>query len=288
MAARGEQRSCLTHDGLQLPYRVRGEGPVVLFANGLAADQSAWERLADSLADHCTCVFWDYRGLTPGPAAAASPETHAADALSILDAEGAERASVIGWSMGAQVGLELLRRAPARVASLVSINGAGRTAWGSRPEASLLSRGLARVLPLSDRFPVVTGMLGRWLASPEARTWATRIGLLDGSAGAPTLEEAMRSLASVDAQRYVSTLRQLVAHDATDILGAVRVPSLFIAGDRDPFCSRRAVERCVNRVADAEYLVLPGGTHFVLLERPDHISLRVTKFLDEHGVGAAG
>ena len=37
----------------------------------------------------------------------------------------------------------------------------------------------------------------------------------------------------------------------------------------------------MNRLPQAEYLALPGGTHFVLLERADHIGLRVLKFLDE-------
>lgn len=288
MAARAEERSCRAPDGLQLPYRVRGTGPVVLFANGLAADQSAWAGLAESLADQYRCVFWDYRGMQPGPAAPAAPETHAADALAILDAEGADTAGIVGWSMGTQVALELLRLAPSRVSAVVSINGAGRTAWGSRREASIISRGLARVLPWTERFPLLTGLLGKWLASPEVRTWATRVGLLDGGAGAHSLDEVMGSMSSVDTQRYLATLRLLVAHDASDMLDAVRVPTLFIAGDRDPFCSRHAVERCVNRVAGAEYLALPGGSHFVLLERPNHVSLRVVKFFDEHRMVSEG
>ena len=287
MSTRGEDLECRTHDGLRLPYRVTGSGPVLLMANGLAAGSTVWNDLAGRLADRYRCITWDYRGMRAGPAAAADPRTHAADAQSILNTEGVDSATIVGWSMGTQVALELLRVDPARVAALVFINGAGRTAWGSRPEASIVSRGLARALPWTDRARWATGLIGQWLVSPEARSWASRVGLLDGIA-AGALDDALGSMEAIDVDRYIATLRLLVEHDATDMLDAVRVPALFIAGDRDPFCSRHAVERCVNRIADAEYLVLPGGTHFVLLERPDHVSLRVAKFLEEHDIGLPG
>ena len=65
----------------------------------------------------------------------------------------------------------------------------------------------------------------------------------------------------------------------------IDVPTLVIAGDRDPFSSRAAMERVVAAVPSAEYLVLPGATHFAPIECAEHLALRIEKFLGEHGYG---
>lgn len=286
MVLRAEEHVCRTEDGLSLTYRAAGEGPVVMLATGLGADASVWAPLVSHLSDRYRCVFWDYRGLHEGPAEPAAPDVHARDALAILDAEGVQQVAFVGWSMGAQVALELVRLAPARVAALVFINGASRTAWGHRPEAGLVARMLPRALALGERMPLAALGLGYWVASPEARSWAVRVGWLDARADQQALEAATRSLRALTASRFLPTLRMLVEHDATDVLSQLTIPILFIAGDRDPLCSRRTVERWVMQLPAAEYLPLPGGTHFVLLERSDHVALRVSKFLEERFPGA--
>ena len=54
---------------------------------------------------------------------------HAQDALHLLKEEGADRAAIVGWSMGVQVGLEVFRAAPERVASLAMLNGVAGRPW---------------------------------------------------------------------------------------------------------------------------------------------------------------
>lgn len=281
MVLRAEEHVCRTPDGLVLTYRAAGAGPLVVLATGLGGDASVWAPLVAHLGDRYRCVFWDYRGLHGGPAEPASPAVHASDALAIIHAEGASNAAVVGWSMGAQVALEMVRARPDAVTSLVCINGAARTAWGSRREAGVVARLLPRALAFGERVPLAALGLGYWVGSPEARSWAVRVGWLDARADKQVLEGATRSLRALTAERFLPTLRMLAEHDASDVMGSLTKPVLFIAGDRDPFCSRRAVERWVSALSDAEYLALPGGTHFVLLERSDHICLRIAKFLDE-------
>jgi pimeloyl-ACP methyl ester carboxylesterase len=58
---------------------------------------------------------------------ALSVPDHAKDGLALLDHLGIERAHVLGWSMGVQVGLELALTAPERVLSLSLMGGAAAT-----------------------------------------------------------------------------------------------------------------------------------------------------------------
>ena len=72
-------------------------------------------------------------------------------------------------------------------------------------------------------------------------------------------------------------------HDASDVLSEIDVPTLVIGGDRDPFTSRSALERLVNGIRGAEYLLLPGAGHFALLDHAQHVNLRIDKLLSERG-----
>src|SRR5690348_14354943 len=81
-------------DRRELAYYAIGSGPALLFANGLGASWRGFHNQLLHLASRYRCLVWDYRGLfgERGHAdGACAVEEHAADALAILDSEGAER-----------------------------------------------------------------------------------------------------------------------------------------------------------------------------------------------------
>ena len=66
-------------------------------------------------------------------------------------------------------------------------------------------------------------------------------------------------------------------------LPEVDVPTLVVVGDRDLFTPRKAAEKIVRKVPGAELMVVPGGTHYVAVEYPELINLRLEKFFLERG-----
>jgi pimeloyl-ACP methyl ester carboxylesterase len=82
---------------------------------------------------------------------------------------------------------------------------------------------------------------------------------------------------------YVHTLEQIGEHDAHDVLPSIRVPLLMVAGGRDLMTPRAAAERIVRDVPGAELMVVPGGTHYLAVEYPELLNLRVERFLRERG-----
>jgi pimeloyl-ACP methyl ester carboxylesterase len=280
-------------DGTWVEYEVLGRGMPVLLANGLAGPRDVWTDLVRQQHDRYRFITWNYRGLQLDDAngaqlSARSVAEHARDAVSVLDAEEIARCCIVGWSMGVPTALELFSLAPNRVSSLVFLSGGARVTWSEVPAAPALGRFVLRVLRLLRGTPkLVSDALRRSLQAPEAFTWARRVGLIGDQVSADEFTAITSGLSQMNVAVYADTLAQLARYDARDVLPRVDVPTLVIAGDRDLFTSRREVERLVSEIRGAEYLPLPGATHYALLDEAERVNLRIEKFWNEHGYRAA-
>lgn len=279
-----EPRRWLASDGTELHGFSHGQGPIILLVNGLGPSWQVWNRQLAHFGDRYRLIGWEYRGLyrDEAPAHVGDPGRHAEDAFEVLEQEGVDRAAVVAWSFGVPVALELFRRAPQRFASLVFLNGAANVQWAA-PSAGLrrLYPGLLRVGVRASGVLPVTG--SSWLASPEAFAWGRRLGLLGGELDQETYARVAERLTELDVRRYLESLRVFSSHDASDVLARVDVPALVIGSDRDPLVSRAGVERLVQGIAGAQYLQIPGATHFVMLDHAQHVNLRIEKFFGETG-----
>ncbi|MGD8860013.1 MAG: alpha/beta hydrolase [Myxococcales bacterium] len=275
----------------EVAYQAVGQGPPVLFLGGLGASWRAFHQQIVHLSGRYRCLAWDYRGIyrdrqMPGRVVPGIDE-HARDALAILDAEGAERAALVGWSLGVQVALSLFDRAPHRVSMMVLISGGARAPWGETPGAGPIRRLYPGLFSVLGRAPgAVATLLRAGASSPETLAWARRLGLLSGDIDQDLFAEVARNLGRLDVEAVLKTLDAMARRDYSPVLSRVDVPVLVIGGDRDPFTSRASLEQVVHGVAGAEYLLLPGASHYALLDRAEHVNLRIEKFFGERGYTA--
>ena len=287
-----ESKRAPTGDGTWLEYEVLGRGMPVLLANGLAGPRDVWTDLVRQQKDRYRFITWTYRGLSReevnGHVCAHSVPEHARDAHAVLEAEEIARCCVVGWSMGVQTALELFSIAPDRVSSLVLLSGGARVTWADGRAGPVVARMVARALRVVRASPrLIAQSLQRGLQSPEAFTWARRLGLIGEQVSADEFTHLASGVLSLHVGSYVDTLQQLALYDGREVLPRVDVPTLVIAGDRDLFTSRREVERLVTEIRGAEYLPLPGATHYALLDEAERVNLRIEKFWNEHGYRAA-
>ena len=285
-----ERRRAPAGDGTWVEYEVLGRGMPVLLANGLAGPRDVWTDLVRQHSDRYRFVTWDYRGLRRIDAdganafSARSVADHARDASAVLDAESITRCCIVGWSMGVQTALELFSHTPNRVSSLILLSGGARVTWADNRALPALGRFATRVFRLLHGTPrLLSEGLRRGLQSPEAYTWARRLGLIGEQVSADEFTIITAAVSHYDAAAFIDTLQQLAHYDARGVLPRVDVPTLVIAGDRDLFTSRREIERLVNEIRGAEYLPLPGATHYALLDEAERVILRIEKFWNEHG-----
>lgn len=283
-----EEQRVSSFDGTDLAYHVVGDGPPILLANGLGGSWKAWTHQIAYFQDRHRFVSWDYRGLyrssAPPAREALRVEDHARDALCVMDDAGIEQTAIFGWSMGVQVALEVFRRAPDRVKLLVLINGVAGRPWQTAFNVPQLGAMIPTILGAIRMIPgVAQSVTERVVQWPETVTWAKRVGLAGQTLDEDIFAQLAGSFAQLDMDLYVHMLELLGEHDARDCLDELDVPVLVISGDRDLFTPRRAAEDMVHRVRGAELLVVPGGTHYVAVEYPELVNLRVEKFFRERG-----
>jgi pimeloyl-ACP methyl ester carboxylesterase len=289
---RVEERRAASFDGTDLAYHVVGEGPPVLLANGLGGSWRAWKHQIAYLSDRYRFISWDYRGLyRSGPPVDRDRlriEDQVRDALAILEVEKIEQTAIFGWSMGVQLSLELFRVAPERLRMMVLINGVAGRPYQSVLGLPLMQRVIPSMLRSARRVPsLVSGLTRTVVRWPETVTWAKRLGLASGTLDEELWAELAGSFEDLDMDLYVHMLELLGEHDAWDVLPEVDIPTLVIAGDRDVMTPRAAAEAMVRRIQGAELMVVPGGTHYVAVEYPELVNLRVEKFFRERGYVSA-
>ena len=115
----------LTVPGAKLYYEVRGSGPVLLMMPGGPADATTFRAIEDRLAERYTVVTYDPRGLSHSTPLDPRDdprmvEVFADDVHHLLAAMGDGRADVFASSGGAVIALELVRRHPEQVRTVVA------------------------------------------------------------------------------------------------------------------------------------------------------------------------
>jgi pimeloyl-ACP methyl ester carboxylesterase len=120
----------LTSGRVRVSRSGESTAPWVILLHGLSAHLHSFDYLAASLANkNLQLVAVDLRGRGQSeisPAGSYGMEAHARDVLEIADMLGAKQFDLIGWSMGALIGIVVANLAPQRVKKLVLIDHAGK------------------------------------------------------------------------------------------------------------------------------------------------------------------
>lgn len=287
-----EERRFVSFDGTEIAYQAVGQGRPILLCNGLGGSWEAWTHQIQYFRDRYRLLSWDYRGLY-GSSLPKDPEAlritdHARDALHLLREEGADRAAIVGWSMGVQVGLEMFRVAPERVASVVMLNGVAGRPWDYVFNLNLVGRLLPPFLRGLRSMPrTIEAAVRQATRLPDPGEWAKRIGLAARTLDEQVVAELVLKFRTLDMDTFIHLLERMGEHDGWDLLPLIDVPTLIIAGSRDVFTPRSAAERMARRTRGSEIMVIPGATHYAALEYPEMVNLRLEKFLRERGYEAA-
>jgi len=278
------QRHVVTRDGTRIGYQLVGEGPAIVFANGLGGRYMAFTYLYDALAGYRT-ICWDYRGLYTSDAAsdptANTVAHHAHDLIAILDHEGINEFVLVGWSMGVQVGFEAIRLYPERVRGMLAINGtwgrAFRTVMGSR----LVGRTIPMLLRLVRAQTALVGRATKRIAGSDALISAMkRVGLVSQTIDIEVFRQVAAGFQTIDWHIYSDLLTRLDEHDAEEVLARITVPVCIITGDRDLMTPPSTAEHMHRTIPGSRMVVIEGGTHYTPVEYPAILIDELGRLLD--------
>lgn len=260
-------------------WRNHGDGTPVVICNGLGTPPAAWPTVI-KLDSGFRVTTWYYRG-TAGGDRPADPtritiQDHVGDALALMDHEGIERAVLACWSLGVNIGFELARQHPDRVAGILAVAGL--------PGGTFASIGGPLRIPrrLRHRVGTVAAHVGRaagpalsWTSRhiPANRMTATLIshsGILLPAARPERLVPALREFREHDFRWYFTLALAGAKHPPMD-LAFITEPVTLVAGRYDVITSVQDMVDAASRIPHAILHVLPGS-HFLPLEYPDELA----------------
>jgi pimeloyl-ACP methyl ester carboxylesterase len=250
--------------GLEIAYERAGAGPPLVFVHGAASDSRLWGPQLEGLAGEFTVIAWDE------PGAGRSSDVPLdftladyADCLAgLIEAVDLGPAHVAGLSWGGTVALELYRRRPDVVRTLVL---AGTYAgWtGSLPEAEVRAR-------VED--------LREMLAAGQESFDPTLPGLFAGEPPADFVSLLETMAADVRPESMKTALTLMAETDQRDLLPRVTVPTLLIWGEFDGRSPLGVAHQFRDAIAGAKLVVLPGAGHVSNLEQPDAFNDAIRDF----------
>jgi 3-oxoadipate enol-lactonase len=256
-------------DGFSIAYDVYGkrDGEPLLLIQGLGADSRGWALQRMALGRRFRCYAVDNRGVG-GSAGAPHPlslEQMADDAVGVLDAEGVDRAHVMGASMGGAIAQIVGVRHHDRVRSLVLACTACRNHEWRRELLAEWADAVER-----GGMGALSGEGLRWLVGPRLhRRFGTWINL------------TARILLQASPENFVAQVRAIldVPDDLRFELALVDAPTLIITGTQDLLTPLGDAEELQELIAGSELVELRGAGHSLMVEAPSAYNRAVLEFL---------
>jgi len=247
-------------NGAALYYDERGSGPPLLLVHGTGSYADVWSPVLDRLARTYRVIAYDRRGFARSSAAPRGGlADQARDAAELLDALGASPATVVGWSGGGVIALDLAASYPDRVASLVLAEPAVHfLTHPTRAQLGMSARlGFQRSVRRDPAAAVLTSY--RW-----AGGYKTGGNAFDG------FPDAWREQMLAHAPATLREMDQLVRpYPSRKAIRSIACPVTVIEGELSDPAFVKADAFVMDLLPQARMVSLPGAAHMLHVDQPE-------------------
>jgi len=250
-----------------IAYDHCGSGNIVLFLHGIGGNRTNWHDQLPVFAPYFHAASWDARGYGEsddydGPL---DFDDVADDLVRLIDHLGADRAHIVGLSMGSLIASVFYARHPSRVASLVFS--------GGRMNADARTPAQRRDFVRLRQEPLLAGTSPRDMAPAVAKT------LLGPSATAAHFEQLVDSMAALHVGSYLKAIEASNYYEEWPDIGAIRVPTLLVYGADDRLNPASIGHAAAAQIPDSTFVEIPNAGHLCNIEAPDAFNGAVLPFL---------
>ena len=238
----------VAHDGARIWYASFGAGSPVILLHGGLANSDYWGNQVPALTNTShRVILIDSRGhgRSTRDERPYTYELMASDVVAVMDALKIKKAAVVGWSDGGIISLVLALKNPERLTRVFAF-AANMDPSGNIPGVE--------DNPTFSRF-IHEASLAYAKISPT-----------------PTGFEAFSHAIS----RMWDTEPNYKASD----LATIRVPVAIVDGDHDEAIKREHTEYLARSIPGARLIILPGVSHFAMLQDPAAFNAAMLGFLD--------
>ena len=231
----------------------------LLLVPGLMCDHTVWDPLLPQLSSSHACTVVDHGDANSLPQMAVQLLQDASPLFYLA-----------GHSMGARVALEVLRIAPERVAGVALLD------TGYLPKLA----GAAGEEEVRKRMALLQIAQNQSVRA-MAREWVQGMVHPDRLADADLIERILTMFDRKDAAVFAHQLHALIHRpDASDVLSAIRVPTLILCGRQD-FWSPPSQHEAMHQLAPhARLAVIEEAGHMAPMERPEAVAFEMLRWLD--------
>jgi pimeloyl-ACP methyl ester carboxylesterase len=270
--------------GVRLHVAEMGDGPPLLLLHGWPQHWWSWRHVMPDLARSFRVIAPDLRGFgwSDAPPGRYAKHTFARDVIALLDADGIERAALLGHDWGGYTALLVALEHPERIERVVALDIV--PPW---PQLSL-PRPRHLALPVLASYQVLLGapLVGRRLLMSQPGFVRSLIRAGSGPLArwtddeldiyADVLRDPRRAAASAACYRTFLTRELPVAAIRGDRSDALQVPSLLAMGEHS------AIHRILRPRSEhnLQIATIPAAGHFLPEEAPAAVLSLARRWLE--------
>jgi len=246
-----------------------GSGPDVVLIHGWGMHGGVWSDVRDELAQDYRVHVVDLPGMGYSqPIAGFDLEWLA----NVLATELPESTTLVGWSLGGQVAMQVALDYPNKVNRLVLVGSTPRFVQGDDWQAGIA--------------PEVFRQFAAQVAADYHDTMTRFLGLQAFGGGASRtllreLKERFFARPAPDAGTLRQALAILLETDLRTELPRLRLPVLLLHGNRDTLAPAAASRWMAQQFPQAQLHVIEGASHAPFLSHPETFIRTVRTFLNE-------
>jgi len=248
-----------TVDGNRIRYESVGSGqPAIVLVHGWSGDANAWRLVTPELAKHVRVITLDLpgHGQSDKPQTTYSMDFYASAIEAVMRDAGADRAVLVGHSMGTPIIRQFSRLYPDKTLALVAVDGALQNLYSAMLDPVIEQLRTPAYKDVATRF--ISGMF------PNPGTEELRDATLATTLGTPQYV----MVGSFEGMRDPAIWKD----------DPITVP-LLVVNAKSPFWTPEYVEYVRKIAPQVDYRVIEGPGHFVHLEKPREVAAAILDFL---------
>jgi 3-oxoadipate enol-lactonase len=258
-------------NGIDINYRLEGDGErTVVLVNGLADDLETWVlQMDDLLGAGYRVLRFDNRGVgsSSAPAGPYTTRQFADDTKALMASLGITNVDMIGVSMGGMIAQEFALAYPDDLRSVTF----GCTYAAPGPFCGRMFAMWADMAPVN----------GVPFIMRDVTLWAFTVPFFEEREDELREFEGEMATMAMPVEAYLAQLDSIRTHDTRDRIGAVRTPTLVLAGEEDILIPVRLSKQLHELVPGAAWATTRGG-HACCWEHPQEFNQALLEFLGQH------